>query len=85
MTDSLLLTGGYMNLKEYLFYSEMTVTKFAEIANLDRTFVSSIISGGRRPSKPSMIAIERATNGMVKSDTINSPIKKPEGWKGKIA
>ena len=67
-----------MNLKEYLFYAQMTVTQFADIANLDRTFVSSILSGGRRPSKPSMIAIERATGGQVTAQSISQPIKVPK-------
>jgi DNA-binding transcriptional regulator YdaS (Cro superfamily) len=69
-----------MNLKEYLFYSEMSVTDFSKLADLDRTFVSSIISGGRRPSAKSIRAIERATKGKVKASTITAPIKKPEDW-----
>jgi DNA-binding transcriptional regulator YdaS (Cro superfamily) len=68
------------SLKEYLFYKNMSVTEFCKIAGLDRTFVSSIITGGRRPSAKSLIAIEKATKGKVTPKTICKPIRLPDDW-----
>lgn len=68
------------SLKEYLFYKELNVTDFCKIAGLDRSFVSSIITGGRRPSAKSLIAIEKATKGKVTPKTICKPTKLPDDW-----
>ena len=69
-----------MNLKEYLFYKEMTVREFAAIADISPCHLSSVISG-QRPTTPKLLrAIARATKNKVTAETIFSPTKLPEGW-----
>lgn len=69
-----------MNLREYLFYSNMTVKDFAKIADFNNAFLSRILNGKHMPSAKTLRAIERVTNGKVRADTILAPTKLPEGW-----
>jgi len=69
-----------MNLKEYLFYSNMTIRDFAKIADFNNAFLSGVINGKRIPSAKTMRTIERVTNGKVRADTILAPTKLPDGW-----
>ena len=67
-----------MNLKEYLFYSEMTVSDFAKIADLNNAFLSRVLNGKTIPSAKTLRVIERVTNGKVTTKTALLPIKFPE-------
>ena len=69
-----------MNLKEYLFYSEMTVKEFAEKADVDKCYLSSVITQNRKPSPRFLRSIARASNNKVTAETIFMPTKLPEGW-----
>jgi transcriptional regulator with XRE-family HTH domain len=69
-----------MNLKEYLFYSGLTVRQFAKKAEMHDSYLSSILSGGRRPSKRMLKWIELATGGWVNAKDICSPTKLPDGF-----
>jgi transcriptional regulator with XRE-family HTH domain len=74
-------TGGYMyNLKEYLFYSGLTVGQFSLMTGINRTELSSILTGARRPSKNSMALIVKFTKGKVTQESLNAPIKLPGEW-----
>jgi len=40
-----------ITLKEYLFYSNLTVKEFSEIVQISRGYMSSIVNGSKKPSK----------------------------------
>lgn len=66
-----------MNLKEYLFYMNMTIVEFSRIADLSAPYISQIISGKKTPSAKTCRTIERATFKMVKADRVNCPMRQP--------
>ncbi len=69
-----------MNLKEYLFYSEMTIKEFALIADISPCHLSSVMTK-QRPTTPKLLrAIARASKNKVTAETIFAPIKKPDDW-----
>lgn len=69
-----------MNLKEYLFYSDMALKEFARLADISHCHLSSVLTGARPVTPKLLRAIERASNGKVNADTIFAPTKLPEGW-----
>lgn len=69
-----------MNLKEYIFYSGMTLKQFAKHAEIHDSYLSSILSGGRRPSKRMLQSIEIATGGWVKAKDVCAPTTVPIGF-----
>jgi len=69
-----------MNLREYLFYSHMTIRVFAKLADLSVPCISGCVNNNYKPSAKTLRAIERATNGKVNADTIFAPTKLPAGW-----
>ena len=69
-----------MNLKEYLFYSDMTVRQFAKLADFNDAFLCGVINGKRIPSAKTLRTIERITKGKVTCETACAPTKMPEGW-----
>ncbi len=70
-----------MNLKEYLFFKEMSVKEFAQIAGFHVTYISSIITRKRCPSKKALKLIEFATEGWVKQNTVFAETQLPTGFK----
>ena len=73
-----------MNIKEYLFYTDMTVKKFAEKAGFHETYMSSIMNQKRKATKKALKLIEFATNGWVKPDTAFADTKVPDGFDVKV-
>ncbi len=69
-----------MNLKEYLFYSEMPLKEFAKLADISHCHLSSVLTGSRTVTPKLLRAIERASKGKVKADTIFAPTKLPDDW-----
>ncbi len=69
-----------MNLKEYLFYKDLSLTKFAQIADLSPCHLSSVATGYRKATKKLLRTIERVTDGWVKIDAAFQPTKIPEGF-----
>jgi len=69
-----------MNIKEYLFYKEMSVKEFAERAGFHVGYISSILNRKRQPSKKTLKLIEFATEGWVKEGTVFEETKVPEGF-----
>jgi transcriptional regulator with XRE-family HTH domain len=67
-----------MNLKEYLFYKKLTAKEFAKILDIDKCYISSVISGNRKPSKKLLRSIEKYTDGIVKSENAFSETKLPK-------
>jgi len=57
-------------LKEYLFYKEMSVTKFADKIGASRNYISQITLGKIKPSKFLARDIERMTDGEVKAEDL---------------
>ena len=78
MRYSQLNLGDTMNLKEYLFYSQMTVQDFAKVADFSNAFLSRVINGKQIPSAKTLRVIERVTNGRVKPSTALLPIRFPD-------
>ncbi len=72
-----------MNLKEYLFYKDMTVRDFCKIAEFSDAFISSVLSGKKIPSPKTLRIIEKATGGKVKANTVTAPTKLPDDWENK--
>ena len=69
-----------MNLKEYLFYKDMSVKEFAKQAGFHETYMSAIMNKKRAASKKALKLIEFATGGWVKQDTVFQETKVPEGF-----
>lgn len=69
-----------MNLREYLFYSGMSVREFAKLADFNEAFLCGVMKGNRIPSAKTLRAIERVTKGKVTAETACAPIKLPENW-----
>lgn len=69
-----------MNLKEYLFYKEITLKEFSKIVDVSACHLSSVITGFR-PTTPKLLrAIERASDGWVKPASAFAKTKLPEGF-----
>ena len=66
-----------MNLKEYLFYKNMTVREFCKIAEFSDAFICTILSGKKIPSPKTLRIIEKATKGIVKAENVCAPTKLP--------
>ena len=73
-----------MNLKEYLFYKDMSVKEFAKQAGFHETYMSAIMNKKRAASKKALKLIEFATGGWVKQDTVFQETKMPEGFKADV-
>lgn len=69
-----------MNLKEYLFYSNMKLKDFAKLVDVSHCHLSSVLTGDR-PMTPKLLrAIERASRKKVTAETIFDPTKLPDDW-----
>lgn len=66
-----------MNLKEYLFYKEMSLKDFCIHADFSHCYLSSVLSGKKKPSAKTLRIIEKATRGKVKADNVCAPITIP--------
>lgn len=66
-----------MNLKEYLFYTNMTVREFGKIADISPCHLSSVMTGQRTITPKILRAITRATEGLVTEETAFMPTKLP--------
>ncbi len=61
-----------MDLGEYLRQNEMTQEAFAQRVGTDQASVSRWISGKRFPTRSAIVAIKRATRGMVTANDFAS-------------
>jgi len=57
-----------MTLREYLFHNRKSVTEFAKVLEISRSYLSHIIHGKYTPSKYLLQKIEKETNGEVRYD-----------------
>ncbi len=69
-----------MNLKEYLFYKNMSLKEFSLLVDISACHLSSVITGGRRVTPKLLRALERVTDGWVKPHTAFAETKVPEGF-----
>ena len=69
-----------MNLKEYLFYKNLSLKEFAKIVDVSACHLSSVITGFRKTSPKLLRAIQRASDGWVKPDEAFAETKLPEGF-----
>jgi len=68
----MLVSGGRMDLKEYLYQKRMTITQFGELIDFSRTHLSQVMNGNLKAGRKLVRAIEKATNGEVKASEIAS-------------
>ncbi len=54
-----------MNIREFLFYENLSVAEFAEKARLSRGYMDMIINAGLKPSKKACEDLKKATHGKV--------------------
>jgi DNA-binding transcriptional regulator YdaS (Cro superfamily) len=54
-----------VSLREYLFYSKISVTDFARNLEVSRSYLNQIVLENMKPSKRLAKDIEEATNGKV--------------------
>lgn len=54
-----------MNIREFLFYENMSVAELAEKARLSRGYMDMIINAGLKPSKKACEDLAKATKGKV--------------------
>jgi hypothetical protein len=73
-----------MNLKEYLFYLQLSEAAFAKLCDLSGSYVSAIIRGDIKPSDKTLRIIERVTEGLVTSRTFFKAIKIPKSLASKV-
>ena len=66
-----------MNLREYLFYKEMSMEEFSKTADLSSSYVSQLLRGKLNPTAKTLRVIERATGGKVKAENVCAPTKLP--------
>lgn len=57
-----------MDLREYLYREDMTVTKLAEIVDCNKSYLSCVKKKRKKPGKKLAKYIERATEGKVTAD-----------------
>jgi len=58
------------SLREFLFYSGISVTEFAKDLMISRSYLNQIVLGHLQPSKRLAREIERLTQGKVKSEEL---------------
>lgn len=59
-----------MKLKDYLYFSEITITDFAKTVGVSRHHMSGIVNGSRKPSMAVMKNIEYSTQGKVTQEDL---------------
>lgn len=57
-----------MDLREYLYKEEMTLTKLAEMVDCNKSYLSRVKKKRKKPGKKLARYIERATQGEVTAD-----------------
>lgn len=64
-----------LTLKEYLYNTRMSVAQFARMIDYSRPHIYGILNGRLLPGDKFARTVERATKGIVKSETLlNRPI-----------
>ena len=63
-------TKETLTLKEYMYNNRMTVAQVAGMVDYSQGHIQSVISGKYTMSKKLARAIEKATQGVVKEETI---------------
>lgn len=69
-----------MNLKEYLFYKQLSLKDFASMIDISPSHLSSVLTGSRITTPKMIRTIAKATNGKVTADTMFAPTKLPDDW-----
>lgn len=70
-----------MNLKEYLFYGDISLIDFAKECDLSPTHLSTLMSGRAKASKKTCRRIEEKTDGRVTAENAFRPTKIPDEYK----
>lgn len=71
-----------MDLREYLFRKDMSITEFAKRVDMSRAYVSSIVNGRAIPSKKLAKRIVITTEGFVTLDELRNPFIVQKGCFG---
>jgi plasmid maintenance system antidote protein VapI len=72
-----------MNLKEYLYENDLTVSAFADMIGYHRAYLSDILRGKVRISERFAYKVKQVTNGKVlMGNQENSDKKAPGSFKG---
>lgn len=61
-----------MDLREFLFRKRMTVTEFSKQLDCNRSYLSDIMHGSKKPGKRLAKEIERLTDGQVKAEDLSN-------------
>lgn len=67
-----------MNLKEYLFYTDMSIRDFSLKCSMSPSLLSNMITGKTKPTRKALILIEFASNGSVKQQNAFKPTMVPQ-------
>jgi len=59
-----------MDLREYLYQKRMKIKDFSQILEYDRSQVTQVIGGKRKPGRKMIMRIERATEGLVTKEDL---------------
>ncbi len=59
-----------MNIREYLFRQEITMSSFARKIDYERSYLSIVMKGKQKPGRKFIAAVERASNGNVTEEDI---------------
>lgn len=70
-----------VNLKEYLFYTNVSVKDFAKEIGVSNSYLSGILAGKKKPSIHLLAYIEQKTHGKVKIENISKPTRLPPEFK----
>lgn len=63
-----------MNLKEFIFYSNISFKEFSKKAGISSSYLSALVNGHKKPTRALAFYIEYLTNGKVKAENIGAPI-----------
>lgn len=79
--DRFMDTKQYMNLKQYLFYFNLSLTEFASLCSLSATYLGEIMRGKLKPSGKALKLIEMASEGWVSPEYAFKPTIIPKFFK----
>lgn len=69
---------NFMNLKEFLFYADMSAAKFARSADLTPSYISQVMRGNIRPTAKTLKVIVKATGDRIKPEDVCKPTRIPD-------
>ncbi len=66
----MLLRSDNMNIKDYLYIKNMSITEFSDLIGYSRNHISGVINGRMKPTKKMAKYIEKMTDGEVKAEEL---------------